>query len=230
MSGILDLKLKEATYTVFDLETTGMSMQNGDRIVEAAFVQYSFSGGVLKEFCTLINPQRSIPWDVSAIHGICDTHVKNAPKFRNFVRNILDLIAGTILVGHNVYFDMRFLTGEMSQLGIEINHPHICTMGYPGFNGGKTQLSLQKACDLNGISLLNAHSALDDTHATVKLLERHIQESSLRGLNSFRDLKKTDKQYKFISSWDMPIPTYKDVLKGWSGCVGEPCGRGVVYL
>lgn len=206
MSGILEKRLDEVIYTVFDFETTGLSYDNGDKVVELAFVKYSFKDGIIDEFSSLVNPQIPIPFDASEVHGIYDSDVKNAPTFASFKDKILSFIDGTILVGHNVYFDLRFLKGEMSELAIEINAPHICTMGFPGFVSGKTRQKLDIICKEKGITLSNAHSALDDTKATVELHKRHIEDAHFNDLFTFGDLKSTKRTYKFISSWKIELP------------------------
>ncbi|MFW5872212.1 MAG: PolC-type DNA polymerase III, partial [bacterium] len=209
MSNIISKRLDEVVYTVFDFETTGMSYENGDKVVELAFAKYSLKDGIIEEFSSLINPGIPIPWNVSNIHGIYDKDVVNAPTFVDLTGNILSIIDGTILVGHKVYFDLKFIEGEMSEIGITIKHPHICTMGFSGFFGRKSGQSLLNVCNDLGINLKNAHTALADVKATIALLERHIHESISNGFYTFGDLKKTKKKYKFISSWDMPIPSYK---------------------
>ena len=205
MRGILDKRLDEVVYTVFDFETTGMSYNNGDKIVELAFVKYSFMDGITDEFSSLVNPQISIPFDASEVHGIYDADVKNAPTFDAFKTKTLNFVRGTVLVGHNVYFDLRFLNGEMSEYGTEINAPHICTMSFPGFVGGKTKQKLGNICRAKGITLSHAHSALADTKATAELLEKHIEDAHQNNLFTFKDLKSTKKTYKFISSWSKEI-------------------------
>ena len=80
MSGILGKRLDEVIYTVFDFETTGLSYDYGDKVVELAFVRFSYKDGIIDEFSSLVNPQRSIPSDASDVHGIYDSDV-NAPIF-----------------------------------------------------------------------------------------------------------------------------------------------------
>lgn len=211
MKGIFDKRLDDVIYTVFDFETTGLSYDNGDKIVELAFVKYSFKDGIIDEFSSLVNPEISIPYSASEIHGIYDVDVVNAPTFKAFKDKILSFINGTILVGHNVYFDLRFLNGEMSEFNIEINVPYICTMGFPGFIGGKTRQKLENICNDKGISLINTHSALDDTKATVELLNEHIKDAHSNNLFTFSDLKSKKKSYKFISSWINDLSVLDDV-------------------
>lgn len=214
--GILNLQLDKVVYTVFDFETTGMSYNFGDKIVEAAFVKYSLSDGIIDEFTTLINPGIRIPYDASMVHGIFDRDVNKAPDFASFVHNILNFIDKTILVGHNVYFDLAFLRGEMSPFGIELKSPYLCTMGFPGFYGGKTKQKLGSICANSGIRLTNAHTALADTKATAELLQAHILSAKQKGLHTFMDLKGTKKSYKFISSWNDGLFSYKKFLTGFS--------------
>lgn len=206
MSGILYKRLDEVVYTVFDFETTGLSYDNGDKVVELAFVKYSYKHGIIDEFSSLVNPQRSIPFEATNVHGIYDSDVVNAPIFATFKNRILNFIDGAILVGHNVYFDLRFLKGEMSELGVILDIPHICTMGFPGFIGGQTRQKLNSICISKGITLSNSHSALGDTKATVELLKQHISDAQKSNFFIFNDLKSTKRSYKFISSWKAELP------------------------
>jgi DNA polymerase III epsilon subunit family exonuclease len=201
MSGILDRRLDDTVFTVFDFETTGMSFNYGDKIVEFAFVKYSYKDGVIEQISSKVNPQRRIPIDASLVHGIYDRDVAEAPLIDSFIQEIAEFIEGTVLVGHNVYFDLRFLEGEMERSCVDVENPYLCTMGFPGFLGEKTQRRLGDICAEKGISLINAHSALDDTLATVKLLESQIKDAMATGLTTFRDLGSLKKSYKFISSW-----------------------------
>lgn len=209
MNGILAKRLDEVIYTVFDFETTGLSYDYGHKVVELAFIKYSFKDGIIDEFSSLVNPLIPIPFEASEVHGIYDTDIKNAPVFASFKDKILSLIDGSVLVGHNVYFDLRFLKGEMSELAVNIDGPHICTMGFPGFVSGKTRQTLGEVCKEKGISLSNAHSALDDTKATVDLLKRHIEDAHFNNFYTFNDLKSTKKTYKFISSWQNKLPVFR---------------------
>ena len=86
-------------FTVFDLETTGMSPTR-DRIVEIGAVRVEIDGTVSR-FETLVNPSVPIPYQVSQVHGITNDMVKDAPAFTDAAYAFLDFIKGSKLVAHN---------------------------------------------------------------------------------------------------------------------------------
>lgn len=95
-------------YVVFDLETTGISTQK-DSIIEISAVKVR-TGNVIEEFSTLVNPGRDIPAGATAVNGITDAMVKNAPSLGEVLDDFLDFIEDEILVGHNIHtFDTNFV-------------------------------------------------------------------------------------------------------------------------
>ena len=99
-----------------DIETTGLSMEHGARTCEIAMLKVS--DGVETEFCTLVNPNCIIPEFSSNIHGITNEMVKDAPKFCDIAKDIADFINGFVLVCHNAYFDLNFVSKEIMESGI----------------------------------------------------------------------------------------------------------------
>ncbi len=103
-------------YVVFDTETTGFSTRGGinaDRVVEFGAVEIIddvITGNTLR---FLINPERPIPAATTAVHGITDKDVADAPIFKQVLPEILDFIRGATLVAHNADFDIGMLSNEM---------------------------------------------------------------------------------------------------------------------
>lgn len=102
-------------FTVFDLETTGMSPVN-DRIVEIAAVRVD-TDGTETRFQSLVNPGRPIPWSASRIHRITDDMVASAPTFTQVAYRFMDLAKDSILVAHNARFDLGFLQESLARTG-----------------------------------------------------------------------------------------------------------------
>ena len=100
-------------FTVFDLETTGMSAVR-DRIVEIGAVRVE-TDGTLSRYETLVNPGIPIPWQVSRVHGIDDKMVAEAPRFKDAAYPFLDFIQGSKLVAHNARFDFSFLQESLAR-------------------------------------------------------------------------------------------------------------------
>ena len=90
-----------ADYVVFDLETTGTSV-NKDSVVEISALKVK-DGQVVDEFSMLVNPGRPIPYYASRVHGISNAMVRNAPPFDVALQAFLEFAGDSILVGHNIH-------------------------------------------------------------------------------------------------------------------------------
>ncbi|MFG1498305.1 DNA polymerase III subunit epsilon [Saccharospirillum sp. HFRX-1] len=104
---------------VLDTETTGLSPNKGDRIVEVGCVELVGRKHTGRHFHYYINPERDIPEEVIAVHGIDNEKVKDAPKFRDIADDFWQFVAGAELVIHNASFDMGFLQMEFDRLAAE---------------------------------------------------------------------------------------------------------------
>ena len=96
-------KRKDKLYAIVDIETTG-GMAKRDKITEIAII-VTDGQKVLKTFDSLVNPERSIPNEITRITGITNEMVKTAPKFYEIAKQVVDYTEGTIFVAHNVNFD-----------------------------------------------------------------------------------------------------------------------------
>lgn len=105
-------------FTVFDLETTGMSPAR-DRIVEIGAVRVE-KDGTLSRFSTLVNPSCPIPYAVSRVHGIDNEMVKDAPLFKEAGYAFQDFARGSRLVAHNARFDLAFLQESFARVGLPL--------------------------------------------------------------------------------------------------------------
>ncbi len=99
---------------VLDTETTGFDPETGDRIVEIGAVELSGHVPTGRTYHEYINPERSMPDDAFAVHGLGDAFLSDKPKFAEIGRAFLDFIGDAKLVIHNAAFDMKFLNAELS--------------------------------------------------------------------------------------------------------------------
>ncbi|GAA0444422.1 ATP-dependent DNA helicase DinG [Lentibacillus halophilus] len=115
-------------YVVMDLETTGHSPANGDKIIEVGIVV--IEGDVISdEFSTFLNPDMSIPPFITNLTGITDRDVEHAPFFQNKASDITALLSSSWLVAHNVTFDSGFLNEELANHGFScLQNPIIDTV------------------------------------------------------------------------------------------------------
>src|SRR6266536_870034 len=157
-------------FAALDLETTGLSPRS-DRVIEVAVVCLNPSGAVVSEFCTLVNPQRDI--GPTRIHGLRASDVAGAPCFADVAGQLIRHVAGRLLIGHNLQFDLRFLDAEPDRLGVRLpgQLPGLCTMRLAGrYLDGLAGRTLAACCAAGNVPLTQAHCALADARAVVGLL------------------------------------------------------------
>ena len=167
-------------YAVVDIETTGGSPKT-EKITEIAI--YHFDGSrITDEFHSLVNPEKSIPYFITALTGITNEMVESAPRFYEIAKEIVEFTSDRILVAHNASFDYKFIKSEFKSLGFEFNRENICTLRLSRkLLPGHRSYSLGNICkDLN-IVIENRHRASGDAQATVKLLEKLLNQSRETG-------------------------------------------------
>ena len=157
-------------FAIVDIETTGGNALK-DRITEIAV--YIHDGKkVVDEFCTLINPECSIPPFISKLTGISNEMVENAPRFFEVAKQFVQITDGAVFVAHNASFDYGFIRQEYKSLGFNFSRDYLCTVRLsrkivPGFRS----YSLGNLCNSLNINIENRHRASGDALATVKLFE-----------------------------------------------------------
>jgi len=108
---------------MLDTETTGLSPQQGDRMVEIGAIEVNNRDmNQTRTFHQYINPDRKIPAEVVRIHGIDDARVKDEPYFADIAQDFLDFIQGGTLVIHNAPFDLGFIMNELAECGMPNIH------------------------------------------------------------------------------------------------------------
>ncbi|GGF09163.1 exonuclease domain-containing protein [Hymenobacter cavernae] len=161
-------------YAIVDLETTG-GQPTQDRITEVAI--YIHDGTqVVDQYSTLLNPGRPIPFFITQLTGITDDMVRDAPKFHEVARKIVELTEGCVFVAHNVRFDYSFLKKEFADLGYNYSRKTLCTVRLSrSLIPGQPSYSLGKLCQNIGIPLEGRHRAAGDAAATAILFDRLLK-------------------------------------------------------
>ncbi len=169
---------------ILDTETTGLEARD-ERIVSLAIIDPE--GRVLID--TLLNPGIPIPFDATAIHGITDAMVKDAPSFTTVYPAIREALEGRMWVSYNAPFDISFLEWECRHnyylIPAGCNNAYgdlesACVMRmyadyygeYNDYHGNFKWQKLTHACWTEGVQIGHAHHALDDALATLALLRR----------------------------------------------------------
>jgi DNA polymerase III epsilon subunit family exonuclease len=165
---------------VIDVETTGLHAKRQNRIVEVAALIIQSDGTQLREFTTLVNPERDI--GPTHIHGINTSDILSAPRFIDIAGALLEVLDGCVaLVGHNIRFDLSFLSHEYERLGYSFPICQtICTMALAG---GR---SLSCACSDYNIDLGGPHAAWQDAKATATLFTMFLNNTPALKSNILR--------------------------------------------
>lgn len=160
-------------YVVFDLETTGTSWIN-DAIIEISAIR--INGKRVKEtFSTLVNPGRAIPHGATAVNGITDEMVADAPRIQEALPEFLAFIGNETLVGHNIQsFDLKFVYQAAEQfLGRTVQNDYIDTLYMA--RRRLPQLAHHRLTDLAAYFRINsegAHRALNDCQMNWQCYEK----------------------------------------------------------
>lgn len=159
-------------YVVFDLETTGINPER-DAIIEISAIKVC-GHKIVEEYTTLVNPQRPIPAGASAINGITDNMVTDAPDIKTAIAGFLAFVENNILVGHNIHtFDINFAYDAAWEfLGHELNNDYVDTLYMA--RRCLPKLSHHKLTDISEyfhIETKGAHRALADCIMNQKCYE-----------------------------------------------------------
>lgn len=169
--------MSTSKYAVVDLETTGHSPLNGDRIIQIAIV-FIENNKIIDTYMRYVHPQRPIPPFIHQLTSIGDEELKDAAPFEEIAEEVADLLTGCIFVAHNTDFDVSFLQKELVRCGMAkwhgktIDTVELAKIMYPTLPGYR----LQDIAESLNISLKQAHRADDDAEATALFLLKAIEK------------------------------------------------------
>ncbi|KAB1069454.1 3'-5' exonuclease [Tamlana haliotis] len=179
----------------FDLETTGINITS-DRIVEISILKV-FPNGNKESKTWLVNPERPIPAEVTAIHGVSDEKVANEPTFKALAKDVYNMIKDSDLGGFNSNrFDIPLLAEEMLRAEVDFDMKNRLAVDVQTIFHKMEQRTLSAAykfyCDKN---LEGAHTAAADTNATYEVLKAQLSkydelENDTKFLAEFSSRKK----------------------------------------
>ena len=201
-------------YAILDIETTG-GKYNEEGITEIAI--YKFDGhNIVDQFSSLINPERPIQPFVINLTGINNEMLRQAPKFYEVAKRIIEITDGCVMVAHNALFDNRILTTEFDRLGYQFEKETLCTVelakklipDMPSYSLGKLVRAL-------GIPLTDRHRAQGDAKATVALFKMLLAKDTSKEIVS-ETLKKDPKR--------ILAPKLLDIIEN------TPSETGVYYM
>lgn len=193
-----DMPLRETTFVVVDLETTGGRARSAhpggpcDAITEIGAVKVR-GGEVLGEFATLIDPGRAIPPQIVQLTGITTAMVRTAPTIEAVLPMFLDFARGSVLVAHNAGFDIGFLRAAAEHCEIPWPRaPVLCTVRLARRVLGREEAPSVRLAELSRLfrtATTPTHRALDDARATVEVLHALIERVGNQGVHTYPQLR-----------------------------------------
>ena len=153
---------------VLDTETTGLSPAGGDRIVEIGCVELANHVPTGESFQRYVNPERDMPAEAQAVHGLSREFLAAYPVFAEVVDDFLAFLADSTLIIHNAEFDLGFINAELARLerppvagDRAVDTVRLARRKYPG-----QQANLDALCRRFGIDISDRkiHGALKDAH------------------------------------------------------------------
>lgn len=201
--------LSDATFVIFDIETTGLSITY-DTLIEIAGVKVK-NGAILSKFSELIDPKREIYSFTENLTGITNQMIQGKRFLKEVLVDFHEFTKDTILVAHNADFDMGFLEYNYKSFGISnVVNPSIDTLLLAKvLLPDKKRFSLDRLCKIFKIPLLQHHRAIDDAEATTEVFLHLLKKVRKEGFNRFRDINlMIDRNLVYT----YPYPTHINLL------------------
>ena len=163
-------------YAIIDIETTG-GRADLHRITEIAVILHD-GEHILDTYETLLNPETYIPYGITELTGITQDMVKDAPRFFEVAKKIVEMTEGAVFVAHNASFDYGFIREEFARLGYTYSRQQLCTVrlsrkAFPGLRS----YGLDNLIATFGIEVKQRHRAMGDALATAELFRRIMAQN-----------------------------------------------------
>jgi DNA polymerase-3 subunit epsilon len=187
------------TFTVFDTETTGLNPRGGDEIISIGGVRIVNLRLLMDErFDQLVNPQRQIPWESIKYHGIRQEMVADKPTVDQTLARFHRFVADTVLVGHNVAFDMRMLQLKEVQTGIYFINPVLDTMLLSAVvHPTHDDHSMEGIAYRLGVRVEERHTAMGDAVTTARIFLKLVPLLKAQGIRTLGDARRTSQKTYF---------------------------------
>ncbi len=175
-------RIEDAEFCILDVETTGLNPIAGDKICEIAIIK-SVDSKKIDRYEKLVNPGIKIPVSATAIHGIHDEDVEDAPYFLDIVEDIKRFLKGSVIVAHNARFDLGFLDAELNFTSdLSVKNPIVDTLGIARKFYSFPTNNLGVIAKTVGIPTAGYHRAMADVEITKDVLEYFIRDLRRRGI------------------------------------------------
>ena len=186
---LTDRLIAEVPLAVVDVETTGLSPERGDRVIEVAVLRAE-PGQAPRLYASLVDPGRPIDPNASAVNGIRAADLVGKPRFVELIDALTDRFEGAVLVAHNAAFDLSFLQAEFALVGKRFPElPIVDTLLLARQSFRFQSNRLGSVASALGVKIAGAHRAAADVLTTHGVLLRMIDVLAERGLHTVGELQ-----------------------------------------
>ncbi|MBQ9124115.1 MAG: PolC-type DNA polymerase III [Acholeplasmatales bacterium] len=205
-----DINLRNATYVVFDIETTGFS-QTYDDIIEIAAVKL-YQGGIISTYETFVNPKRHISEKITNLTSITDEMVADAPTIEEVIPKFMEYCKDSILVAHNAKFDVGFIYAQIKKLGLNYEVlPALDTLNLfrANYYTEVKKFNLKVMSKHFKVKQEQHHRAIDDTRVTAICFLTMLNDLYGKGITNYADINSCINKEEH---WKHVIPPHINIL------------------
>jgi len=205
--------LDEATFVVFDIETTGLSVSE-DKIIEISAMKIK-NHQIIEQFDAFVNPEQKLSAFTTKLTGITDSDVKTAKTIDQVMPDFKAFIEGAILVAHNATFDMGHIHENLKHLDLyEADYPSIDTLQIARqvYGDKIKRFNLKAVAKLFKVELKQHHRAEYDTRATTDIFLHMLTDLMKLGVKTLEDLNHLEKFIPEYNPYKNAIPRHLSVL------------------
>jgi len=184
-----DIPLKDATYVVFDIETTGLSSTR-DKIIEIAAVKI-IGGSITERYQSFINPGESLSQFTTELTDITDEMLEQAPMIEEELPHFLAFIEGAILVAHNALFDIGHIRENASKLDLSFDDTWIIdtlNLARYYYNDQLKRFNLKAVAKYFKVKQEQHHRAEDDANVTAQIWLMMMTDLMTKGIKTFAQI------------------------------------------
>ena len=204
---LLHSPLEEIEFTSIDLETSGLYPKESE-ILEIAALRFN-KDQILSSFSSFIKPEKTIPPEVTAIHGLTSTMLKDSPSLPDILRDFFDFTSNSILIIQNASFDLSFLLFKKNVPFDFLELPVFCTVQlsrkvFPEFQKHNL-VSLRKNLKIGNYrkrteASSHLHEAIDDSYAAMEVFKKCLLKNN--GWNKkFEQIVHHEKGFKLVKDY-----------------------------
>ena len=202
-----DKSIKDTTFVVVDIETTGLCF-DADEIIEIGAVKI-LNNEIIDRFSSLVKPKRLVPTNIINLTGITNEMLKSAPSIEQVLPSFMEFLNDGIFVAHNAEFDSGFIRREASKHGFSFDNKILDTLALARivFYKLKNHRLNTLAKELN-IKMGSHHRAVDDANTDALILQElltRINEAGISNLSQINDIYKLRKGVTNLNSYHATI-------------------------